>query len=163
MARKPLMFKHQEGTNCIVPVSHKLNADGYFRKRFSDGRLKMYHVYIWEKHNGLAPVGYEIHHTCGNRACCNPDHLECIDGHEHAVLGNQERYAERQQKAKEYWKASTCTGTHLASRFGVSFSIGCEWIRKWKMEGVETIPKGSRSMGEIPMTSEARGTSSHSL
>lgn len=163
MARKPLAFEQQEGTGCIVPTSHKLNPDGYFRKRFRYGSLKMYHVYIWEKYNGSLPKGYEVHHLCGNRACCNPEHLQAIEGHEHTVLGNRERYAARLKKARAYWMTTKCTGTHLGKKFGVTFSTGCHWIQQWKMEGVETIPQGSRGAGESPASPEARSTGSHHI
>lgn len=157
MARKPLIFEEQEGTGCIVPVSHKLNHDGYFRKRFADS-LVMYHVYVWEQHHGKLPEGYEVHHKCGNRACCNIEHLEAIEGHEHTVLGNHERYLNRYLEAKKYWDETHCTGTALGEKFGVSFSTGCKWIRQWNSGCVETIPKGSRAKGGTPLVPEKRDT-----
>lgn len=163
MARKPLVLVRQEATDCIVPVSHKLNKDGYFRKRLNDGSIIMYHRYIYEQHHGKIPDGYEVHHICNNRACCNINHLELIEGVEHAILSNQERYAPRRQKAKEHWMRTRCKGVTLASMFGVSFSISCQWIRQWKLEGVETIPKGSRAVGVIPTQPEAQGTGCHCL
>lgn len=30
------------------------------------------------------PQGYVVHHTCGNRSCCNPAHLEAISHTEHS-------------------------------------------------------------------------------
>lgn len=157
MAKKPLILIKDLVTGCITPVSHKLNSDGYFRKRFKHG-IYMYHVYVWEKHFGKLPEGYEVHHKCGNRACCNIDHLEALDGHEHTIQGNIERYKSRFEAAFSFWSKTKCTGTELASKFNVTVSAGCRWIRQWKQEGAETIPKGSRGCGETPQIPEAHGT-----
>jgi hypothetical protein len=157
MAKKLLILKTDEKTGCITPVSHKLNHDGYFRRHI-EGRHVMYHVYTWEKHHGKLPEGYEVHHLCGNRACCNIEHLEALDGHEHTIQGNQERYRSRHQAALSFWLKHKCTGTALAAQFGVSFSSGCRWIRQWEQEGAETISKESRDCGVIPQIPEAHGT-----
>lgn len=131
MARKTLVLKQDEKTGCIVPVSHKLNSDGYFRKRI-EGKLCMYHVYVWEKHNGPVPSDFEVHHVCGNRACCNPDHLEVLPSKEHTIHGNRQRYISRYFEASLYWEEHHCTGIVLGEKFGVTFSTACEWIRNWK-------------------------------
>lgn len=34
------------------------------------------HRITWEAENGTVPPKHHLRHTCGNRACCNPDHLE---------------------------------------------------------------------------------------
>lgn len=86
---------------CFIPLSHKLNRDGYFRKRWNvagETIAEMFHRFIWRARNGEIPEGYEINHKCGCRACSNVDHLECISGSDHAVLTNKERYVDRQQQ-----------------------------------------------------------------
>ncbi|UNI71903.1 homing endonuclease [Aeromonas phage vB_ AhaP_PT2] len=93
----------------------------------------MYHRYVWIKANGEIPDGYEIDHKCKNRACCNIEHLQMLDRTTHLVKTNVERYAARKADAKVYWETTKCTGTKLAEVFGVSFSIGCKWIREWKV------------------------------
>lgn len=132
MAKKALVLMKDEKTGCIVPVSHHLNHDGYFRKRIN-GSLVMYHRHIWEQTHGPVPEGYEVHHSCGNRACCNPTHLECLEGTEHVIQTNRERYAARKHQAKELWRSHHYTGTELASIFGVSISQACRWVRGWKV------------------------------
>lgn len=156
MAKKKLILVTDEVTGCITPVSHRLNHDGYFRKRIGD-KLWMYHVYIWEQAHGKLPDKYEVHHKCGNRACCNIEHLEAIDGLEHTILGNRERYKGRIEAAFSFWKEHKCTGKVLGEMFGVSYSQGCHWIQKWKREGAETISQESRNLGETPKHSEAHG------
>lgn len=136
MRGKPLILKKLDN-GCIVPTSHKLNADGYFRYHIphkGKGRspLVMYHHYVWEQTYGKIPDGYEIDHICKNRACCNLEHLQMLEGSEHAKKDNHLRNKKRKDKAKEYWMKNHCTGTALATLFGVSFSTTCRWIREWK-------------------------------
>lgn len=144
MRGKLLILKTTED-GCIIPLSHNLNQDGYFRYRdpryTGKGRapLIMYHRYVWEKQHGDIPDGYEIDHLCHNRACCNIDHLQCIEISKHKVRHNSTRYKKRKEEAKEYWLQTNVTGTELGEKFGVSFSCGCRWIREWK--SVETIRK----------------------
>jgi len=83
---------------CYVPVTHKLNQDGYFRKTWGSVRAKRYeteffHRFIYRAHNNLTsiPDGQEIDHLCRNRACCAPSHLRLIDRPSHAILTNQQR------------------------------------------------------------------------
>jgi hypothetical protein len=122
------------GNGCIIPTSHKLNKDGYFRRRLPiTGEYVMFHRYQWEQENGKIPEGFEIEHKCKNRACCNLEHLECIDGSEHAILTNSTRYAERLEAAHKYWLETGCRGVDLFRVFGVTHSCACRWIRGWKV------------------------------
>src|SRR5690606_23326204 len=95
--RKPLRFRTTPN-GCFVVSSHKLNPDGYFRKRWSWG-IEMFHRTIWRLHRGDIPEGYEIDHLCKNRACSNIEHLRCIPGTDHAVDSNRTRYAGRKDEA----------------------------------------------------------------
>lgn len=130
MRGKKLILEATE-TGCIIPTSHKLNQDGYFRKR-TNGVLEMYHRTVWIKANGPIPDGFEVDHKCRNRACCNVEHLQVLDRDSHLVKTNQERYATRKLEARDYWVETRCTGTKLAEVFNVSFSSACGWIREWK-------------------------------
>lgn len=138
MRGKPLILKKLDN-GCIIPISHKLNKDGYFRYTIpnKDGKgrgLKvMYHRYVWEKEHGAIPLDYEIDHICKNRACCNIEHLQMLKGTEHTIKDNKLRYKARKDKAKDYWIQTKCTGSYLASLFCVSFSTACKWIREWKV------------------------------
>ena len=138
MRGKPIVYETLD-TGCIVPTSHKLNKDGYFRTRdhrFNGvGRkpLIMNHRLVWELHNGPIPEHYEINHMCKNRACCNINHLELIHTIEHTVITNEDRYLTRYFKAKGYWESTRCTGIELSKVFDVSFSSACKWIREWKV------------------------------
>lgn len=146
MRGKPLILKELD-SGCIIPTSHKLNEDGYFRytirnsKGKGRGKHMMYHRYVWEQTNGKIPKGYEVDHICKNRACCNIEHLQLLSRTEHLQKDNHMRYKQRKLRAKDYWKKHKVTGSKLAEIFKVSFSSTCKWIREWKAEGVETIRK----------------------
>lgn len=132
MAKKELVLETTDA-GCIIPISHKLNKDGYFRKVIN-GKWIMYHRFMWETaHGRLIPDGYEINHKCKNRACCNVNHLELLEGSAHAIESNIGRNGDRQEAARHYWVEHQCKGVELAERFGVSFGIACRWIRKWKV------------------------------
>lgn len=130
MARIKLVLE-QTKEGCIVPSSHSLNQDGYFRKRV-DGVLVMYHRYCWEQVNGNIPDGYEIDHKCKNRACCNVSHLQQLTDTEHRSKDNAMRYASEQEEAKFYWLTHQCSGTELAKVLDLSLSTACRWVRCWK-------------------------------
>lgn len=133
---RPIRFVRLQ-SGCFVSLSHRMNQDGYFRKRWNvDGNTEseMFHRFMWRVFNGEIPEGKEIHHKCNVRACCNIDHLELIGISEHKRISNRSRYKERHQKAKRYWKSTGCSGTDLGNRFGVSDSTACRWIRKWEEE-----------------------------
>lgn len=126
---KPLIFVTTED-GCYIPLTHRLNNDGYFRKRWHDG-LEMFHRFIWRAKRGEIPEGYEINHLCGCRSCSNIDHLECIDGTEHTIKTNKERYSEVNEEAKKLWKTTGCSASRLADIYGWK---AYKWVRKWKAE-----------------------------
>lgn len=131
---KKLVLERTEG-GCLVPTSHKLNQDGYFRKYIVGHGYTMYHRYVWQRDNGPIPEGYEVDHMCHNRACCEPSHLRLLDGQVHAVVSNQDRYADRLAQAKQFIRDNPkVTGDAVGKMFGVSFSTGCRWKREVKAE-----------------------------
>ena len=48
--------------------------------------LRRLHTVVWEHFNGPVPEGHEPHHTCGNKACCNPAHIVILTKEEHGRL-----------------------------------------------------------------------------
>lgn len=117
--------------------SHKLNQDGYFRKRWGPAKeqvAEMFHRTMYQHHHGAIPEGYDIDHICKKRNCCNPKHLRIFKHGDHQAYTNRYRYRDRFLKAQEYWKNTQCTGIHLGETFGVSFSTGANWIKQFKKE-----------------------------
>ena len=53
--------------------------------------MRFAHVIMFEEKNGPLPEGYELHHDCRNRACCNPDHLQAYTHVDHMALHAKEK------------------------------------------------------------------------
>jgi HNH endonuclease len=63
-----------------------------YRQRFGYGSLRfgektfLAHKFIFELLVGPVPNGFELHHKCRIRHCCNPDHLTILGHAEHRHL-----------------------------------------------------------------------------
>ena len=130
MPKKLFELERREPGGCIICTSHKPNADGYLRVRLN-GKLIMYHRFIWENSIGPIPEGYEVHHLCLNRGCVNLKHLRVLPIKEHKALTNTERSLARKVDAERHWRQTRCTGTTLAIVFNVGVSTACRWVRQW--------------------------------
>jgi hypothetical protein len=45
---------------------------------YAGGRTVYVHRYLYLLAKGPIPSGLELDHLCGNKRCCNPDHLEAV-------------------------------------------------------------------------------------
>jgi hypothetical protein len=59
------------------------NDPGYGQFVPSRGRPVYAHRYSYEMVHGPIPAGMQIHHTCKNRVCVNPQHLELVSRNHH--------------------------------------------------------------------------------
>lgn len=98
-------------------------------ERFGKSYRLYAHRVAWVlTHQQDIPEGWVIDHTCGNKACCNPDHLECV-----TQTVNVDRY-HVQQPAN-----GVCKRGHPTTR-GVRCAE-CNKLRvaKWKSNNPEKI------------------------
>lgn len=137
MRGKPLQLVYRDD-GCIVSISHKLDKYGYlilrdehYKGKGAMPRIKA-HRLMYEECVGAIPEGYDVHHTCHNRACVNINHLVLIKKSEHTALHNSARHADKMKAAKEYWERTKCSGADIARKFGVAFSTGSKWVGQWK-------------------------------
>lgn len=61
-----------------------LDRDGY-GSFFFRGALRRAHRVAWYAVNGEIPDRHVINHTCRNRACVRPQHLQCLSVAEHQL------------------------------------------------------------------------------
>ena len=62
-----------------------LNEAGYGLSTIG-GKRQLAHRMMWEKYRGEIEPGKVLHHTCGNKRCCAPEHLMMVTQKEHTAL-----------------------------------------------------------------------------
>jgi hypothetical protein len=56
---------------------------------------------MWEAWNGKKiPKGMVIDHLCGNKACFNPEHIECVTSAENGVLSWVKKFRIKRRNGK---------------------------------------------------------------
>jgi hypothetical protein len=75
------------GAGDCWPWLGAMDGDGYGIFRYRGRHLKA-HKAVYEKLVGPVPAGRELDHTCCNRRCVNPAHLEPVTHRENILRGD---------------------------------------------------------------------------
>ncbi len=115
------------------------------------GKNVLLHRYVWEKHHGIIPEGFEIHHRDKNRHNYNVDNLELIAAADHHRQHALDHSLGKSNKGKRKDHVSGFCGVRrpvLASKDGstVYFESLSEAARTLgvSMASVSRILKGTR-------------------
>lgn len=103
------------------PFTHKDKRYGYLNYRYTK---HLAHRLVYIMNYGQIPIGKEIHHTCNNGKCVNPQHLEAVTHSTNIARSNE--YATKNKLSysiaatirKEYEDGKT-THRALAKKYGV--------------------------------------------
>jgi hypothetical protein len=81
---------------CLIWQGARVGDYGYVNVL---GTNQAVHRIAYEQKVGPIPAGYDIHHVCGRKPCCNPAHLKAVSRAQHIRLdGRLERYPELGRK-----------------------------------------------------------------
>ncbi len=122
-------------SGCQVCISHHRTSHGYFFVSIDGVRDYLHRlIFVWTK--GPIPNGFEVHHVCENRACCNPQHLEALSKHVHRAVTMDSRFGHLKNKAYQLLELSggSITRKNLALALGVKVNSTDKYIKKWKSE-----------------------------
>ena len=86
-------------SECIM--SHRKPETSGYVKQYRDGKNYWQHRLAYEDAYGTIPDGLHIDHTCCNRGCMNPEHLEAVTQEE-----NNKRISYRRVECKRGHKLS---------------------------------------------------------
>lgn len=110
------------------------NPQGYGNVRY-DGRSTSAHRLVYTLLVGPIPAGLELDHTCGNRRCVRPDHLEPVTHAENVRRGRLGAVTAARQRAKTH-----CPYGHRYSpentRVGSNGSRNCRTCERDRMRRI---------------------------
>ncbi len=94
-------------TGCRVWTGARTN-NGYGAVYVNPKTLYAHRV-SWEVHNGPIPEDSVVHHTCANRCCINPNHLQIITQAENlAEMMGRKTYEKRIAELEKKLEECTC-------------------------------------------------------
>ena len=87
----------EKGGDCWKWLGSINKNTGYGKKQLG-GKSVLAHRWVYAIFHGHVPGNYVLDHTCGNKWCVNPNHLEAVNQAENCRRGNGTVLTEDQVK-----------------------------------------------------------------
>lgn len=97
------------------------------------------HLWAYRRYVGPVPAGMELDHTCRNRACINPHHLEPVTHKVNCLRGNGQSAINARKKHCKRGHALTGDNLRLGSK-GERFCKACANIRQRALRAKRSDP-----------------------
>ena len=132
---KPLVDLGASANDCWEWLGSVNKNTGYGKKQFN-GVSVLAHRWVYESLLGSIPKDHVIDHTCSNRRCVNPKHLEVVTQKENCRRGAGTKLTLVQAKAIKRLKGCKKRGLKatMAKRYNISQQLISDiWYgRAWK-------------------------------
>lgn len=140
--RKKNRYRVNEATGCWEWLL-AVNSSGY-GSTWDGDRIRSAYLVEWERVNGPVPVGLELDHTCRNRLCVNPKHLEPVSRAVNVRRGLNAKLTSKQvEEIREAYSSGSVSQKSLGLRHGVSESCIHQIVsgKSWSAPGTCRIKK----------------------
>lgn len=147
--KKKLRYRIDPETGCWVWLLC-INTDGY-AQQFYKGKTTTVHKLYYEMVYGEVPEGFELDHTCKNRRCVNPEHMEVVTHTENIRRSSRTKLTlVIAGKIRDLFSQGW-TKLALSNKFGVSRRQIKRIVEHfhWKEDPSELTPVSTGSVGSI--------------
>jgi len=136
--------EHDHGyiSQCHIPLKRSgedcaLDRDGYSRASTVGAGSNRMHRRVYESLHGQVPAGMVLDHLCGNRACCNPAHLEAVTQAVNVRRSHRARLSPEQVARIKELRKDGMRPTAIGRLFGVTQSHVSHICsnRYWRTDG----------------------------
>ncbi len=129
--RNKLSYTVDPVTGCWLWDGH-CNTNGYGQFRLGGPKQHLAHRWYYEQLRGPIPDGIELHHTCENHRCVNPDHLEPMTRRPHRLTRSDVKLtaddvAEIRRLRGQVTQVALAERFHVSSRHISNIHSGTKW------------------------------------